>query len=188
MQMEEISDSNYLCECLVLASAASLRHLRLDPDDATSKSYVRMFTAVAGTLATLDCRTPGDHWDVLVDGIQILTALEQLTLSIEAFAGQAVISALAAMTTRNQLRTLTLGPEEWPAVFIPKKPDGGQSGYGDVLLQLAKSANIQRVQIGRGEWLEYNHRATRHSPAAMRDLARFTDELAKRKVLLELIK
>jgi hypothetical protein len=91
MQMDEISDSNHLCECLVIASAASLRHLRLDPDDATSEFYVRMFTAVAGTLVSLDCRGPGDHRNVLADGLRVRTSLKQLTLSIEAFAHQVIL-------------------------------------------------------------------------------------------------
>ena len=187
MQMEKISDSNYLCERLVLASAASLSHLRLDPDDATPESYMRMFTSVAGSLATLDCRMPGGRWSDLGGGLRVLAALRELVISVEAFVEQAIVLSLAAMTTRTRLRCLTLGQEEWPDAFRVEKPLGDRRGYGSLLVQLVKAVRTERVRIRKEDWEEYHDRATKHSAAAVRDLAQFEQELERRDMLLELI-
>jgi len=59
MQVEVITESNYLCECFMSASAVSLCHLWLGPDDVRPASYVRIFTSVAEAIAIVDSRRPG---------------------------------------------------------------------------------------------------------------------------------
>jgi hypothetical protein len=187
MPMEEVTESNYLCEQLVSASATTLRHLRLDPDDARPESYVRMFTSVSETLAMLDCRRPGGPWSAVAGGLRILTALKELIISVDAFVEQPMILSLAAMTSRAQLECLTLGPEEWPDTLMMKKPPGDRTGYGSLLLLLAKTVSTKRIRMKKVDWKEYSDRATKHSPAAVRALVQFEGELEKRGIGLEFV-
>ncbi len=185
MPMAEVTGTNYFCEDLVSASASTLRHLRLDPDDTRPESYVRMFTSISGTLATLDCRRPGGPWSAVAGGLRVLTALKELVISMDAFVEQPMVLSLAAMTSRTPLQCLTLASEEWPESMMIKKPPGDKSGYGHLLVQLAKSVSTKRIRIKEEDWKEYCDRATRHLPAAVRALLQFEGELEKREIGLD---